>query len=57
MKKLGKRVKEAHVANTKYGSGDSYGTGIKQKVGIMRDSYMDNPIKPSMGKIKKVTLA
>lgn len=35
---------ESHVANTKYGMGDNYGTGIKQKVGRMREdqlSYSD----------------
>jgi hypothetical protein len=26
-----------HEANTKYGMGDNYGTGIKAKVGRMRD--------------------
>jgi hypothetical protein len=31
--------KQAHVANTKYGMGDSYGMGVKQKIGRMRDSY------------------
>lgn len=34
-----KPFKEAHVANTKYGSGDYYGTGIKQKVGRVRNAY------------------
>lgn len=57
MKKPGKRTKEAHVANTKYGSGDNYGTGIKQKVGILRDSYMDIPVSKKIGKVKKITLA
>lgn len=28
--------KESHVAPTKYGMGDHYGTGIKNKVGKMR---------------------
>lgn len=27
----------AHTENTKYGMGDNYGSGIKAKVGIMRD--------------------
>ncbi len=41
-----KRTNEAHTANTKFGSGDYYGTGIKQKVGRMREDYMSNPISP-----------
>jgi hypothetical protein len=57
MKKTGKRTKEAHVANTKYGMGDSYGTGIKQNMGKMRENYMDIPVGKKMGKLKKVTLA
>ena len=32
-----KQPKFAHTANTKYGMGDNYGTGIKAKVGTMRD--------------------
>ena len=35
--KTGKKVQEAHVSNTKYGMGDYYGTGIKQKMGTIRD--------------------
>ncbi len=35
-KKPGKN-RFAHVANTKYGMGDNYGTGIKAKIGRMRD--------------------
>lgn len=56
MKKL-KRTKEAHTANTKYGMGDSYGTGIKQNIGKMRENYMDIPVSKKMNKLKKVTLA
>lgn len=32
--------KEAHVMPTKYGMGDYYGTGIKAKVGTVRDDMM-----------------
>lgn len=32
--------KESHVIPTKYGMGDYYGTGIKQKVGRIREDYM-----------------
>lgn len=32
-----KKPRFAHTANTKYGMGDSYGTGIKAKLGKMRE--------------------
>ena len=32
--------KEWHTAPTKYGMGDNYGTGIKQKVGRIREDSM-----------------
>lgn len=32
-----KKPRFAHTANTKYGMGDNYGTGIKAKLGKMRD--------------------
>ena len=32
-----KKNKEAHTTNTKYGMGDNYGTGIKAKLGTMRE--------------------
>lgn len=35
-----KPLKQAHTANTKYGMGDYYGTGVKQKLGRMRDDSM-----------------
>lgn len=38
-KKIGKN-RFAHVQNTKYGMGDNYGTGIKAKLGRMRDDSM-----------------
>lgn len=38
-KKVGKN-RFAHVANTKYGMGDNYGTGVRQKLGRMRDDSM-----------------
>lgn len=31
------KYKQAHTDNTKYGMGDYYGTGIKAKIGKMRD--------------------
>lgn len=36
-----KHLKNAHTPNTKYGMGDYYGSGIKQKVGRIRDSSVD----------------
>ncbi len=32
-----KKPRFAHTANTNYGMGDNYGTGIKAKLGKMRD--------------------
>lgn len=32
-----KKPRFSHEANTKYGMGDYYGTGIKQKLGRIRD--------------------
>lgn len=32
-----KKPQTAHTANTKYGMGDYYGTGVKAKLGTMRD--------------------
>lgn len=47
-----KKNRFAHTANTKYGMGDNYGTGIKQKLGRVRDGTMGvNPITPV--KLKK----
>jgi hypothetical protein len=43
-----KGLKNAHSSNSKMGSGDFYGTAIKQNVGRIRDSYM----KPLTSKSK-----
>jgi len=40
--------REAHVQNTKFGMGDNYGTGIKQKIGRVRDDTI------GMVKISKI---
>jgi hypothetical protein len=32
--------KQAHTANTKYGMGDNYGTGVKAKLGRMREDSL-----------------
>ena len=50
MKSL-KPAQPAHTSRSKIGSGDYYGTGIKQKVGRMREDYLNDIIKPS--KLKK----
>lgn len=42
-----KKNRFAHTANTKYGMGDNYGTGIKAKMGKMRsDSMGINAVPP-----------
>lgn len=41
-----KKHKEAHTANTKYGMGDYYGTGVKNPVGKVISSAGVNPAKP-----------
>jgi hypothetical protein len=35
-----KKNRFAHTANTKYGMGDNYGSGIKAKIGKMREDSM-----------------
>lgn len=35
--KKAKGYKEAHSANTKFGMGDYYGSGVRAKLGSMRD--------------------
>lgn len=47
MKAPKKKYTEAHSANTKYGMGDNYGTGIKAKVGRVRgDTVGQVSLKP-----------
>lgn len=38
--KNSKIYKQAHTDNTKYGMGDHYGTGVRAKIGKMRDDSM-----------------
>ena len=38
-----KATKQHNTPNSKVGSGDYYGTGVRQKVGKQRDSYVDIP--------------
>jgi hypothetical protein len=40
------RNKQSHTQNTKWGMGDNYGTGIKQKVGTMRDGAGYREVPP-----------
>lgn len=45
MKKL-KALKNAHTSNSKKGMGDNYGTGIRAKLGRMRDGMGMQQITP-----------
>lgn len=38
--KLPKPLKNAHTSNSKFGMGDHYGTGIRAKLGRMREDSM-----------------
>jgi hypothetical protein len=43
--------REAHTANTKYGMGNSYGSGVKQKLGKIREGMGMIPVsKKKMAK-------
>lgn len=35
-----------HVSHSSMGMGDYYGTGVKQKVGRIREGYGQNPVSP-----------
>jgi len=51
MKAANKTVKNWHTPKSSRGSGDSYGTGIKAKIGRIRDIYpVDGFNKPSKNK-------
>ena len=48
-KKVGPN-KQAHTANTKYGMGDNYGTGVKNPLGKMREGMgMQTLTKKKLG--------
>ena len=49
----GKGPKQAHSSNTKFGFGDSYGSGVKQKMGKIRDTYMPGSNPTSKKGLKK----
>ncbi len=56
MKKIStkKPHKEAHVNNTGHGSGDYYGTGVKNPVGRVREDYINGTSSPKkLGKPPK----
>jgi hypothetical protein len=44
--------KEAHTPNTKYGMGDNYGSGVRAKIGTMREDSM-GMIAMTPNKLKK----
>jgi len=46
------KSRQAHTAPTKYGMGDYYGTGVRQKLGRVRDSTV-GMVKLSPKKLKK----
>ncbi len=50
--KKAKGLKQAHTSNQKFGMGDFYGVGVKNKVGRVNDSYM-NPKSKNIGKPPK----
>lgn len=54
-----KKYKQAHTDNKKYGMGDFYGSGIRAKVGKIRDIYAPgvNPVAPKNLKKPPKTLA
>ncbi len=56
MKKM-KPLKNAHTPNTKYGSGDYYGTGIRAKVGTIREDMITPKITSKKLKTPPKSLA
>jgi hypothetical protein len=56
-KKVGKN-KFAHTPNTPYGMGDFYGTGVKQKIGRVRENTIGfNAVPPKKLKVPPKSLA
>lgn len=43
--KINKTLKQSHTSNSKIGSGDSYGTGVKNPVGKMKSSSLTPVLK------------
>ena len=54
MKKSNKPLKEAHTSNKKFGMGDNYPVGIRQKTGKTIDSFLNVGIKPKNSKKTKI---
>ncbi len=40
-----KKKKEWHAPNSPKGSGDYYGSGVRQKMGIMREDLLNNTVQ------------
>lgn len=58
MSSIKKKGKEWHSSRSKFGMGDFYGTGLKAKVGRMRDNSMGiNVVSPTKLKIPPKNLA
>lgn len=55
--KLPKPLKNAHTPNTKRGLGDYYGTGIRAKLGRMREGMGMQEITPKKLKVPPKNLA
>lgn len=52
-----KPSKNAHTADTKYGMGDYYGTGVRQKIGRMREGMGMQEITPKKMRTPPKSLA
>ena len=52
-----KKNRFSHESNTKFGMGDNYGTGIRQKLGRMRDGMGMQTITPKKLKVPPSSLA
>lgn len=42
-----KPLKQSHTSSAKIGMGDSYGSGVKNPIGKIRDISMSKPVKKS----------
>jgi len=53
------KARNAHTANTRFGMGDFYGSGVRAKVGKIRDVYEPgaNPMSPKSLKKPPKSLA
>jgi hypothetical protein len=55
--KKSKRFVASHTSQSQRGVGDYYGTGIRNKVGIVRDSFSDLPLPLKKGNKPPKSLA